>query len=181
MKKSLLVNLLFYSFMVPIILGCSDDSVSQQQLDTNKIILSAQKQNPRAQKETKLAAQADDKETFNKEIFIRETLLQLLRRGYILEGNNIAQLLHSGGAMAMDALINALKNEPPNIRAESAIVLGEIITPNTRDAVQPLITALMKDDDPKVRVFAAEALGKIKDTRAIEPLITVIEDKQLFL
>ena len=44
-----------------------------------------------------------------------------------------------------------------------------------KPAVEPLILAL-KDEDTDVRVNAAGALGKIKDRRAIKPLIETLKD-----
>lgn len=47
-------------------------------------------------------------------------------------------------------------------------------------AVEPLITAL-KDRDAQVRRFAAEALGKIGDARALAPLIAASRDQEKFI
>ena len=64
-------------------------------------------------------------------------------------------------------MIQALKDEDPRVRYQSAEALG-----NIRDsrAVDPLIQAL-KDDDSSVRYWAIVALGKINDNRAADPLI----------
>ena len=43
--------------------------------------------------------------------------------------------------------------------------------------VKGLIKALGYDKDRIVRVNAVEALGKIGDTRAVEPLIAALKDK----
>jgi HEAT repeat protein len=43
-------------------------------------------------------------------------------------------------------------------------------------AVEPLITAL-KDANPEVRKYAAEALGNLGDTRAFESFITTLKDE----
>ena len=44
--------------------------------------------------------------------------------------------------------------------------------------VEPLIQAL-NDESEDVRLRAAEALGKIGDTRAVEPLIQALKDKRV--
>lgn len=57
-------------------------------------------------------------------------------------------------------------------RPTLAKTLGDVEGSTT---VEPL-TAL-KDDNARVRTRAAEALGQIKDTRAIEPLIAALKDE----
>lgn len=44
--------------------------------------------------------------------------------------------------------------------------------------MEPLITAL-KDEDTDVRWYAAGALGKLNDQRAVEPLIAALDDRRL--
>jgi hypothetical protein len=58
-------------------------------------------------------------------------------------------------------------------RALTAVarVLGRIGAP----AVEPLLSAL-KDDDWRVRVGAARALGRIGDSRAVKPLLSALKD-----
>ncbi|MFA4843162.1 MAG: HEAT repeat domain-containing protein, partial [Candidatus Omnitrophota bacterium] len=74
---------------------------------------------------------------------------------------------------AVDALIQALKDESPYVREEAARALGEI---GDKRATKPLIKVL-QDEDPDVREAACEALGKIGDSRAIEPLAAALEDE----
>ena len=50
-------------------------------------------------------------------------------------------------------------------------MIGEIYGP------YPLVAAALKDEDGSVRWEAAEALGKIKDPRAVEPLIAALKDE----
>lgn len=45
-----------------------------------------------------------------------------------------------------------------------------------KPAVKPLIEAL-KNDDPTMRMYAAETLGKIGDVRALKPLVSLLEDE----
>jgi HEAT repeat protein len=103
-----------------------------------------------------------------------------------------------GNTLAVDPLIVALKDEDIKVREAAAEALGEI-----RDsrAIDPLITLLkdksihapkaksIKLDDPNlstwleedegisVRKAAAEALGKLGDSRAVEPLIVVLQNE----
>jgi HEAT repeat protein len=48
-----------------------------------------------------------------------------------------------------------------------------------REAVEPLIQALLKDTDP-VQVKAAESLGYLRDERAVEPLIQALKDEKRY-
>ena len=68
-------------------------------------------------------------------------------------------------------LIAVLKDNNANVRGSAAEALGQI----GAVAVEPLI-AVLKDKDVNVRKSAAEALGQIGDTRAVEPLITMLKD-----
>ncbi|MGD1103345.1 MAG: HEAT repeat domain-containing protein [Terriglobia bacterium] len=81
---------------------------------------------------------------------------------------------NSGGHGQSDnvsQLISNLKDPDSNMRQIAAAVLVKIGTP----AVHPLIAAL-KDPDSHVRFWAADALGEIKDPRAVEPLIAAWKD-----
>jgi hypothetical protein len=68
-------------------------------------------------------------------------------------------------------MIQALKEEP-ELDADLGYNLGLMGEP----AVEPLIQVL-EDEDPRVRVRAAEALGRIGDERAIKPLTYALNDK----
>jgi HEAT repeat protein len=76
------------------------------------------------------------------------------------------------GGPAVESLIQALKNEDPDVRTEAADALRKIGEP----AVEPLIKAL-KDENRDVREVAAECLGEIGDARAVEPLIQSLHPK----
>ncbi|MFA4842923.1 MAG: HEAT repeat domain-containing protein, partial [Candidatus Omnitrophota bacterium] len=78
-------------------------------------------------------------------------------------------LTHIGGA-AVSSLIESLREGEPNVRKFATISLSFMGKP----AGLPLIGAL-KDESEHVRAGAAEALGEIKDARAVEPLIVVLE------
>jgi len=114
-----------------------------------------------------------------------------------------AEALSKIGAPAVDALVGALRHIDDDVRWKAAIALGEIgdqraIGPLIsllcdedrfvksraayalgligEPAVEPLIFAL-RDGDGNLRWGAAIALGKIRDLRAIDPLIRALADK----
>ena len=83
----------------------------------------------------------------------------------------------NGDVWAVEPLTNALKGKKIKyVRRDAARILGKI------GAVEPLINAL-KNDDSVVRNFAASALGRIGDARAVEPLIEALRawSEKLFL
>ncbi len=71
---------------------------------------------------------------------------------------------------AVDALLPCLANESDQISSEAIDAFNQIGAP----AVPPLIASL-KDPKPKVRERAAEALGRIGDARAVEPLLACLK------
>ncbi|MFX0169771.1 MAG: HEAT repeat domain-containing protein [Candidatus Hodarchaeota archaeon] len=49
------------------------------------------------------------------------------------------------------------------------------------ESLQKLIKALLEGDDPKEQVLAAHNLGKLGDRDAVDPLITALEDENLYV
>lgn len=83
------------------------------------------------------------------------------------------------GAPAVDSLVVALKDEEWRVRTRATRTLGAI---KDFRAVDPLITALKKDNVFIVRRFAAQALGEmgeIKDSRAVQILNDAWKNKNL--
>ncbi|GAB4519975.1 MAG: hypothetical protein OHK0046_29630 [Anaerolineae bacterium] len=101
-----------------------------------------------------------------------EPLLQALRYRQALARQNAAQALgklHLPGAIP--ALIEALSDPVMLVRVGAVVALIELGAP----AVEPLIEAL-DHQEIHVRVGAVEALGAIKDARAVEPLQALVDD-----
>lgn len=71
-----------------------------------------------------------------------------------------------GDERAIKPLVNALKDSDSDVRWKSVIALGKIGKP----AVGELLKAF-ENDDWQLRSQIAEVLGKIKDERAVDPLI----------
>lgn len=77
---------------------------------------------------------------------------------------------------AVKSLIAALNSPNAEIVSEAAKSLGII---KSKKAVQPLISILLKSDNPDKRISAAYALGILGDKRAYEPLIqTLINSRE---
>lgn len=130
-----------------------------------------------------------------------EPLIELLDDSYSEVQYAASIALANIGEPALEPLVEFIdnQNESYPARLTAIRILGEMGEP----AVQPLIGMLgstegvdaaaslgnigepavaslinvLDDDDPKVRAYAARALGGTKNGRAVEPLINLLEDK----
>lgn len=90
-----------------------------------------------------------------------------------LESDSVARVLGEiGDVRAVEPLIDALKDQ--TMRGTASTALVKIGAP----AVEPLIADLT-DDRRYLRETVARILGEIGDNRAIEPLLTALEDKSI--
>ena len=78
-----------------------------------------------------------------------------------------------GDSHAIEALVHALRDPGKGVRAAAATALASVGPP----AVGALAAALA-DGDWVVRYRAAEALGKIRDARAVTALIRALGDER---
>lgn len=99
---------------------------------------------------------------------IQDKSNQLARIHGILGLSQIGRL--SDKSLA-DPLVALLNDTDPEIRAQAAKWLGDIRYPN---AGKELI-ANLTHENARVRFFSAEALGRTKNTDAIQPLISLLE------
>ena len=60
-----------------------------------------------------------------------------------------------------------------DVRSAVATALGKIHNPDLKLDSVPILISALRDPAPNVRIFAATALGRIGDRRAIETLATV--------
>ena len=74
---------------------------------------------------------------------------------------------------ALAPLIHALKDNDSLVRSRAISALEGI---NDSRVSNALILVLGKDENPRVRANAAGALGYLKDTQAVAPLIQALED-----
>jgi len=77
-------------------------------------------------------------------------------------------------ARAVEPLIETLRDGYSYVRMGAVFTLGDI---GDKKAVEPLTNTALKDKDKDVRREAAEALDKIKDERAIKPLMKALKDE----
>lgn len=123
--------------------------------------------------------------------------------GYTAVRWKVAEALAKIGTPAVDPLIAALSHPDDDVRWKAAVALGEIRDPRAvgplirllsdpdrfvkgraalalgmigEKAVGPLITVL-REGDGNQRWGAAIALGKIRDIRAVKPLVRALGDK----
>ncbi len=80
--------------------------------------------------------------------------------------------LRNIGQAAVPALIEALRNDNPNVRAGAAEVLGEIRDPV---ALPPLLAAVY-DSQPEVRISVAVALSEFPNPKAAEAVLSSMRD-----
>jgi HEAT repeat protein len=84
---------------------------------------------------------------------------------------HLALVYQEGGENAVPILVDGLKNESVQVRAECADILGSY-TGHGRAAIQPLRDAL-KDKDPEVKKKAADSLQKlVPDSKVAIPDLT---------
>ena len=84
----------------------------------------------------------------------------------------LSQLARMNDMKYADAIVPLLKDPDPEVKAQAAKWLGDI---RYAKAGNDLI-ANLKDENARVRFFSAEALGRTKNTDAIQPLITLLEE-----
>lgn len=75
---------------------------------------------------------------------------------------------------AIIPLIQMFRDESLGVRKNAAIALQNM----GYETIDPLITSL-KDPDRRVRAYAAEALGKRAEPKAVVPLINLLADKDM--
>ena len=109
-----------------------------------------------------------------------DTLIQILEDGseeYFIRTEAARALGRIGDPKAIEPLIRTLHNEwhktAGGLRKTIAEALGAFHDPRVTDA---LVNALARDYD--TARAAAESLKKLRDRRAVEPLIRRLEDKQ---
>jgi HEAT repeat protein len=110
--------------------------------------------------------------------------------------HSIAGLVHLG-ELAITLLAAALRDDDSGVRRQAAEAL-KVVSVATSDAhsgwyrmasqdwagceqigsaaVEPLVVALRDSGDSVVRRHAAEALGRLSDSRAVEPLVAALRD-----
>ena len=79
-----------------------------------------------------------------------------------------------GDSRAVPLLIQGLGDHNPYVRVSAAGALGQM---HVRAAVPPLIHTLQQDKRVLVRWTAAQALGNLRDGRALPALIKALKDK----
>ena len=78
----------------------------------------------------------------------------------------------AAGDYPLAPLSELLDHRNPELRAQSARVVGELRRGEHRER----LIAMLGSDAPRVRLFAAEALGRLEDTRAVGPLVALLAE-----
>jgi hypothetical protein len=110
------------------------------------------------------------------EVLVLETVLERLRSKKKSDRVKATQQLGLlGGKQAVDALLDALKNDPEKeVRWRAADSLGLLGAP---EAVEALIAAI---DDPLVNTTAIHALAGFKDERSAQCLLKILEEGGMY-
>ncbi len=85
--------------------------------------------------------------------------------------NGVAVLGDVGGPDAIEHLTASLANEHSGVRRETVLSLAKIGGENAA----LLVTSMLGDSDPEVRVAAARAVSALKPERAFKPLLEILE------
>ena len=103
-----------------------------------------------------------------------EPLIETIKDKYIeVRMSSIRALGQIGDERAIKPLIKTLKDKSNEVHNVSTKALVKIGKPSV-DAIIDLI----EDQDSKIRKSAIRMLGQIRDKRAIQPLITALNDNQ---
>ncbi|MCD6574756.1 HEAT repeat domain-containing protein [Candidatus Aerophobetes bacterium] len=102
---------------------------------------------------------------------VAEKLVPLLSSNEASVRNISIEILEGIGEKAMDVLISLLKDEDHDIRKFACDTLGNIANPKAA----PYLITTLNDSNINVACAAAEALGKIGDKRAVEPITKALE------
>jgi HEAT repeat protein len=86
----------------------------------------------------------------------------------ILAGAALLIFVDNEEALEYDNLVEQLQSGETDARELAASLLGQF---GTHDAVDPLLKALTKDPEPKVKAAAAEALGFLGDSNLVDILL----------
>lgn len=94
-------------------------------------------------------------------------------------GEQAAIALASMGSSAFVPLTNALNDENPSVRRNAAWAIGELtnMRPGERSVAVPSLISFLTDSDAWIRMAAAQALGELRDYRAVEMLIASLSDR----
>ncbi len=83
----------------------------------------------------------------------------------------IAQLARMGDKEKVKIFIAQLKDKDLEICAQAAKLLGDV----KYKPASPILIAALKNIDPRVRMFCAEALGRIGEPNAVIPILKMLE------
>ncbi len=109
----------------------------------------------------------------DKDRHVRANAIRALGEIKHLKGLRALELLRT-----LEPLVAGLEDECPKIRAFAARTLGlmELEKLGANDSLIEGLVARLDDEDQTVRAEAARTLGSAKDSRAMEPLILVLEN-----
>ena len=83
----------------------------------------------------------------------------------------IAQMARNGDKEKVKILISQMKDKDLEICAQAAKMLGDV----KYKPAAPILIAALKNIDPRVQMYCAEALGRIEEQNAVIPILKMLE------
>ena len=69
------------------------------------------------------------------------------------------------------------EHHDPDVRANAALCLAAIVSPEQADRVTPYVLPALRDEEPKVRQHAINILRSLRDRNAVAPLLDLMNDR----
>lgn len=82
-------------------------------------------------------------------------------------------LIHTPGIETAKLLIGLLRSEDTNLRNEAIEALSTM-----PDDVEPLMTGMIQDPDPDIRIFAINVMATIKHFKVVDWLIAIVSTEK---
>ena len=126
----------------------------------------------RVRRESQFALAAKGSSSITKFASVAKGESSLFSRMHAIWG--LGQVGRKDGASVIPVLLPLLEDKDPEIRAQSAKVLGEL---RAKEARKPLL-AMLNDSEPRVQFFASQALVKLPSIENLLGLIDLLDKNQ---
>lgn len=129
---------------------------------------------PEAELKDLLAAMAPTTPTTVNENELRKLLLDVESRDPDKKTRAINTLMMSTVSSLSPETIATLEAQVKTTDSQIRMVAGRILAQHATSAHVPWLLGLLKSSDPSLRAEAIQALGRLKEKRAVEPLVEMV-------